>query len=111
MASSSVGCGWKLRATSSQLAAISMAMVAYNFINHRFVDEALRMAREKDFGVIVMKVSRGLQNPFLVDVLVADSNAGDRRHLVVVDAFDLVAGFCKQLLGLPVLLQLGLQLG
>jgi len=42
----------------------SMAMIAYNFINHRFVDAALEKAREADFGVTVMKASRGIQNPF-----------------------------------------------
>ncbi len=42
----------------------SMALIAYNFVNHRFVEKALEQAREADFGVVVMKASRGLQNPF-----------------------------------------------
>jgi predicted aldo/keto reductase-like oxidoreductase len=50
----------------------AMAMIAYNFINHRYVDEALEKAREADFGVIVMKASRGLQNPFRRSNLVQD---------------------------------------
>jgi aryl-alcohol dehydrogenase-like predicted oxidoreductase len=36
----------------------SMAMVAYNIVNHRFVDEALEKARRNGLGVIAMKVAR-----------------------------------------------------
>ncbi len=36
----------------------SAAMVAYNIVNHRFVDKALDKAREADVGVIAMKVAR-----------------------------------------------------
>ena len=36
----------------------SMGMVAYNIINHRYVDQALREAGQKDVGVIAMKVAR-----------------------------------------------------
>lgn len=36
----------------------SMAMVAYNIVNHRFVDRALEKARQADLGVIAMKVAR-----------------------------------------------------
>ncbi len=36
----------------------SMAMVAYNIVNHRFVARALEKARSADLGVIAMKVAR-----------------------------------------------------
>ena len=36
----------------------SAAMVAYNIVNHRYVDAALDRAREADVGVIAMKVAR-----------------------------------------------------
>jgi aryl-alcohol dehydrogenase-like predicted oxidoreductase len=36
----------------------SMAMVAYNVVNHRYVDEALAEAKKADLGVIAMKVAR-----------------------------------------------------
>ena len=36
----------------------SMAMVAYNIVNHTFVDDALAEAHSRDFGVIAMKVAR-----------------------------------------------------
>ena len=39
---------------------------------HRFVDKALEKARKEEFGVIVMKASRGLQNPFRRSNLVRD---------------------------------------
>jgi len=42
----------------------SMGLVAYNFINHSFVDDALARAEKEDFGVVAMKASRVLQNPF-----------------------------------------------
>jgi len=40
----------------------SMAMVAYNIVNHRFVRQALEKARREDFGVIAMKVARPVYN-------------------------------------------------
>ncbi len=36
----------------------SMAMVAYNIVNHRWVDAALEKAKQNDLGVIAMKVAR-----------------------------------------------------
>lgn len=36
----------------------SVAMVAYNIVNHAYVDGALDRAREADLGVIAMKVAR-----------------------------------------------------
>jgi aryl-alcohol dehydrogenase-like predicted oxidoreductase len=36
----------------------SVAMVAYNIVNHRYVDDALAEARKADLGVIAMKVAR-----------------------------------------------------
>jgi aryl-alcohol dehydrogenase-like predicted oxidoreductase len=36
----------------------SAAMVAYNVVNHRYVDEALEQAAKADLGVIAMKVAR-----------------------------------------------------
>jgi aryl-alcohol dehydrogenase-like predicted oxidoreductase len=36
----------------------SMAMVAYNLINHKYVENSLRIAHENDLGVIAMKVAR-----------------------------------------------------
>jgi aryl-alcohol dehydrogenase-like predicted oxidoreductase len=38
--------------------AYSMAMIAYNIVNHRFVDAALEEAARNDVGVIAMKVAR-----------------------------------------------------
>jgi aryl-alcohol dehydrogenase-like predicted oxidoreductase len=38
----------------------SMAMVAYNIVNHRFVDAALEKAKQADFGVVAMKAARAL---------------------------------------------------
>lgn len=43
-----------------QTGVYSMAMIAYNAVNHRFVKPALEQARQKHFGVIAMKVA----NPF-----------------------------------------------
>lgn len=49
----------------------SAAMVAYNIVNHRFVDQALERARKNDFGVIAMKAARplfpGRKTPVPVD--------------------------------------------
>ncbi len=36
----------------------SMAMVAYNIVNHRFVDAAIKKAKKADLGVIAMKAAR-----------------------------------------------------
>jgi aryl-alcohol dehydrogenase-like predicted oxidoreductase len=40
----------------------SLAMVAYNIVNHRYVDKALEKAKKNDFGVIAMKVARPVHN-------------------------------------------------
>jgi predicted aldo/keto reductase-like oxidoreductase len=40
----------------------SMALAAYNVINHRYVDKALENAKKKDFGVIAMKAARPVNN-------------------------------------------------
>ncbi|MCP5115245.1 MAG: aldo/keto reductase [bacterium] len=50
----------------------SMGMVAYNFVNHRYVEAAIDKARKADFGVLAMKASRILQNPFRASRLVRD---------------------------------------
>jgi aryl-alcohol dehydrogenase-like predicted oxidoreductase len=50
----------------------SMGQVAYNFINHSFVDDAIDRAVKADLGVLVMKASRILQNPFQRSRLVPD---------------------------------------
>jgi len=42
--------------------AYSMAMVAYNIVNHSYVDEALKYAHTNDLGVIAMKVARPVQS-------------------------------------------------
>ncbi len=42
----------------------SMGMVAYNFLNHTWVDPVLEKAKKADFGVMAMKASRVVQNPF-----------------------------------------------
>ncbi len=36
----------------------SMAMIAYNIVNHRWIDKVLAKAKKRDFGVIAMKVAR-----------------------------------------------------
>ncbi len=41
----------------------SVAMVAYNIVNHAYVDEALRYAHQNDLGVIAMKVARPVHSP------------------------------------------------
>lgn len=41
----------------------SMGLIAYNFVNHRFIDDTLEKAEKADFGVLAMKASRVLQNP------------------------------------------------
>jgi predicted aldo/keto reductase-like oxidoreductase len=40
----------------------SMAMVAYNVINHKWVDGALEHAKKSDFGVISMKSARAVHD-------------------------------------------------
>lgn len=40
----------------------SMAMVAYNIVNHRLVEAALEEAARRDLGVIAMKVARPLHD-------------------------------------------------
>jgi aryl-alcohol dehydrogenase-like predicted oxidoreductase len=42
----------------------SMAMIAYNFLNHSYVDKALNDARQAGMGVMAMKASRPLENPY-----------------------------------------------
>ncbi len=42
----------------------SMGMVAYNFLNHKWVGPVLEKAKKADFGVMAMKASRVIQNPF-----------------------------------------------
>ena len=42
----------------------SMGMIAYHFLNGKWVDPVLEKAKKADFGVMAMKSSRVLQNPF-----------------------------------------------
>lgn len=42
----------------------SMGMIAYNFLNHKWVAPVLEKAKKADFGVLAMKASRVIQNPF-----------------------------------------------
>ena len=42
----------------------SMGMIAYHFLNRRWVDPVLEKAKKADFGVMAMKASRVVQNPF-----------------------------------------------
>jgi aryl-alcohol dehydrogenase-like predicted oxidoreductase len=42
----------------------SMGMIAYHFLNAKWVDPILEKARKADFGVLAMKASRVVQNPF-----------------------------------------------
>jgi aryl-alcohol dehydrogenase-like predicted oxidoreductase len=42
----------------------SMGMIAYHFLNHKWVDPVLEKAKKADFGVMAMKASRVIQNPF-----------------------------------------------
>jgi aryl-alcohol dehydrogenase-like predicted oxidoreductase len=41
----------------------SMGLVAYHFLNHRWLAPVMEKAKKADFGVICMKASRVLQNP------------------------------------------------
>jgi aryl-alcohol dehydrogenase-like predicted oxidoreductase len=41
----------------------SMAMVAYNITNRRYVEPALEEAKKKDFGVVAMKVAQAVFQP------------------------------------------------
>ncbi|MBS1876815.1 MAG: aldo/keto reductase [Acidobacteria bacterium] len=40
------------------------AMVAYNFMNHSWLDRVIERAKKADVGVLAMKASRFLQNPY-----------------------------------------------
>ncbi len=40
----------------------SLGLVAYNFMNHKWVDPVIEKAKKADFGVLCMKASRVLQN-------------------------------------------------
>lgn len=42
----------------------SMGMVAYHFLNHKWVGPVLEKAKKADFGVMAMKASRVIQNPY-----------------------------------------------
>jgi len=42
----------------------SMGMIAYHFLNHKWVNPVLEKAKKADFGVLAMKSSRVVQNPF-----------------------------------------------
>ncbi len=42
----------------------SMGMIAYHFLNHKWVNPVLEKAKKADFGVMAMKASRVIQNPF-----------------------------------------------
>lgn len=42
----------------------SMGMVAYHFLNAKWVDPILEKAKKADYGVMVMKASRVIQNPY-----------------------------------------------
>jgi predicted aldo/keto reductase-like oxidoreductase len=42
----------------------SMGMIAYHFLNHKWVGPVLEKAKKADFGVMAMKTSRVIQNPF-----------------------------------------------
>jgi aryl-alcohol dehydrogenase-like predicted oxidoreductase len=41
----------------------SMAMIAYNIMNRRYVEPALEEAKKKDFGVVAMKVAQAVYQP------------------------------------------------
>jgi len=41
-----------------------MGMIAYHFLNHKWVNPILEKAKKTDFGVMAMKSSRVIQNPF-----------------------------------------------
>ncbi len=45
-------------AAAMETGVYSMAMIAYNIVNHRWVDDVLSEAKKADFGVIAMKVAR-----------------------------------------------------
>jgi aryl-alcohol dehydrogenase-like predicted oxidoreductase len=42
----------------------SMGMIAYHFLNHKWVGPVLEKAKKADFGVMAMKTSRVVQSPF-----------------------------------------------
>jgi predicted aldo/keto reductase-like oxidoreductase len=41
----------------------SVGLVAYNFLNHKWLGPVIEKAKKADFGVLCMKASRVLQNP------------------------------------------------
>jgi predicted aldo/keto reductase-like oxidoreductase len=41
----------------------SMAMIAYNIMNRRYVEPGLEEAKKKDFGVVAMKVAQAVYQP------------------------------------------------
>jgi predicted aldo/keto reductase-like oxidoreductase len=42
----------------------SMGMIAYHFLNHKRVAPVIEKAKKADFGVLAMKASRVIQNPY-----------------------------------------------
>ena len=42
----------------------SMCLIAYNFLNAKWVEPVLEKAKKADYGVMIMKASRVVQNPF-----------------------------------------------
>jgi predicted aldo/keto reductase-like oxidoreductase len=42
----------------------SMCLIAYHFLNAKWVDPILEKAKKADYGVMAMKASRVIQNPF-----------------------------------------------
>jgi aryl-alcohol dehydrogenase-like predicted oxidoreductase len=45
----------------------SVAMIAYNIVNHRFIDKTLTKAKKADVGVIGMKVARAVHSGGMLD--------------------------------------------
>ena len=42
----------------------SMCLIAYHFLNHKWVGPVIEKAKKADFGVLAMKASRVVMNPF-----------------------------------------------
>lgn len=42
----------------------SMCLIGYHFLNHKWVGPVIEKAKKADFGVLAMKASRVVQNPF-----------------------------------------------
>jgi len=69
----------------------SMAMVAYNFVNHRHVDDALRYAHERGLGIIAMKTAQPLfvgpdqdrdrRSTYLLNAVESDGSTIQRAYL------------------------------